>query len=119
MENHLNNDKTPEIQTDNGSVFIKTNSHMRKIPTDDILWIEALGNYVVFNTINNRYTVHATMKSLENKLPAEFFIRVHRSFIIHLNKIGAIQGQIVTIDKKWIPIGKSFRKRLINQLNFL
>jgi len=71
-------------------IFIKKNATLVKLKYDDILWVEALENYVIFNTFTEKYTIHFTMKAIENKLPSHIFKRVHRSYIVNVNQIGMI-----------------------------
>ena len=64
-------------------IFIKKNSSLVRLKYEDILWVEALENYVIFNTFNDKFTIHFTMKAVEMKLPVTKFSRVHRSFIVN------------------------------------
>ncbi len=100
-------------------IFIKKNSTLVKLRFDEILYIEALENYVVFNTFQEKFTVHSTMKALATKLPP-MFIRVHRSYIINLNAISEIDDNIIIIKTNegdiTIPIGKAFKDNLLNAL---
>lgn len=102
-------------------IFVKSNSRLVKVRTEDIYFIEALKDYVVINTSNTRYTVHSTMKDIEKKLPSNEFIRVHRSFIVRIDKIVAIDhaNLIIEDDKKQIPIGGSFKDDLVKRLNMI
>lgn len=102
-------------------MFVKSNSRLVKLKTSDIYFIEALKDYVVINTLNTRYTVHSTMKDIESKLPEVDFIRVHRSFIVRLDKIVAIEqpNLILENDKKVIPIGGSYKDDLAKRLNLV
>ncbi|HRH69040.1 MAG: response regulator [Flavobacteriales bacterium] len=102
-------------------MFVKSNSRLVKLKTSDIYFIEALKDYVVINTLNTRYTVHSTMKDIESKLPEADFIRVHRSFIVRLDKIVAIEqpNLILENDKKVIPIGGSYKDDLAKRLNLV
>jgi DNA-binding LytR/AlgR family response regulator len=102
-------------------IFVKSNSRLVKVRTEDIYFIEALKDYVVINTGNTRYTVHSTMKDIEKKLPSNEFIRVHRSFIVRIDKIVAIDhaNLIIEDDKKQIPIGGSFKDDLVKRLNMI
>ena len=81
--------------------------------------MEALKDYVVINTDNARYTIHSTMKEIEKKFSKADFIRVHRSFIVRIDKIVAIEQNnlIMEKDKKLIPIGGSYKDDLHNKLN--
>lgn len=99
-------------------IFVKSNSRLVKLNTTDIYYVEALKDYVVINTLNTRYTIHSTMKDIESKLPHEGFIRVHRSFIVRIEKIAAIEypNLILEDDKKTIPIGGSYKEELTRRL---
>jgi len=78
-------------------IFIKKNATLVKLKYDDILWVEALENYVVFNTFTDKYTIHFTMKAIEQKLPTNKFTRVHRSFIVNTSCINVIEDNAVII----------------------
>ncbi len=102
-------------------LFVKSNSRLVKLRTSDIYFIEALKDYVVINTLNTRYTIHSTMKDIEAKLPESEFMRVHRSFIVRIDKIVAIEqpNLILENDKKIIPIGGSYKDDLAKRLNLV
>lgn len=102
-------------------VFVKSNSRQVKVKTKDIYFVEALKDYVVINTATARYTIHSTMKDIQTKLPQNEFLRVHRSFIVRIDKIASIeQGNIVIEDlKKVIPVGGSYKDDLSERLNFI
>jgi DNA-binding LytR/AlgR family response regulator len=85
----------------------------------NILWVEAFGDYVKINTAEKVFTVYSTMKAVEEKLPAQTFLRVHRSFIVNTKKIDNIDQANLQIDKKIIPIGNSYREPLMKSLNML
>ena len=109
--------------TDKDEIFIKKNSSLVRLKYEDILWVEALENYVIFNTFNDKFTIHFTMKAVELKLPVAKFIRVHRSFIVNTSSISEIDDNTIivkTVDgNKSIPIGKSYRDKLMNDLNLI
>ncbi len=100
-------------------IFVKSNSRLVKVKTKDIYFVEALKDYVVINTATARYTIHSTMKEIQKKLSASDFIRVHRSFIVRIDKIVAIDqpNLIMEEDKKLIPIGGSYKDELSKKLN--
>ncbi len=102
-------------------IFVKSNSRLVKLKTSDIYFVEALKDYVVINALSNRYTIHSTMKDIEKKLPGDLFVRVHRSFIVALDKISAIEqpNLILENDKKVIPIGGSYRDDLTRRINLV
>lgn len=102
-------------------IFVKSNSRLVKLKTKDIYFVEALKDYVVINALSTRYTIHSTMKDIEKKLPSEDFLRVHRSFIVRLDKISAIEqpNLILENDKKVIPIGGSYKDELSKRINLV
>lgn len=101
------------------TIFIKTDSRLVQLNVESIYYIEALGNYVIVYTEKGRHTVLSTMKDLEKKLPVSDFIRVHRSYIVRLDKIDSIEDNFILINDKQISIGKVYKEHLINSLNML
>lgn len=104
-----------------GFIFVKSNSKLVKLNTKDIFFIEALKDYVVINTLDTRYTIHSTMKDIEQKMGSAEFIRVHRSFIVRLDKIAAIDFPNLMLEegKKTIPIGGSYRDDLNKRIRLV
>ncbi len=104
-------------------IFIKKNSTLVRLRYDEILWVEALENYVIFNTFEEKYTIHFTMKAIEQKLPVEKFTRVHRSYIVNVGRIEVIEDNSVLIrthdGTKTIPIGKSYKDKLMGDINLM
>lgn len=100
------------------SIYVRTKNQTVKVAYDDICWIEAYGDYVSIHTKEDRLVVHTTLKGIESRLPSRF-MRIHRSFIIHLHKINAIEETLIVIGKKLIPTGESYRAELLHRLNFL
>lgn len=112
------------VESKEGSVefiFVKSNSKLIKLKTADIYYIEALKDYVVIHTADTRYTIHSTMKEIETKMGTADFIRVHRSFIVRLDKIASIEFPNLTLEneKKVIPIGGSYRDDLSNRIKMV
>lgn len=104
-------------------VFIKKGSTLVKLKLIDIVIVEALENYVVVHTDKERYTIHFTMKAIEQQLPSLIFIRVHRSYIVNKSRIVMIKDNSVDIsselEEKNIPIGKSYRESLLKEINVM
>lgn len=101
------------------SIFVKVDSLLKNLVLSNILWVEAFGDYVKINTAEKVFTVYSTMKAVEEILPAQTFLRVHRSFIVNTKKIDNIDQGNLQIDKKIIPIGNSYREPLMKSLNML
>ncbi|MBN2665239.1 MAG: response regulator transcription factor [Bacteroidales bacterium] len=104
-------------------IFIKKGSSLVKLKLREIVYVEALENYVTLNTGTDKYTIHFTMKAIESQLPSGVFIRVHRSYIINKKMIQAIKENSLDImvgqTIKNIPVGKSFRDSLLNDINVM
>lgn len=111
------------LKKESTEIFIKNNSSLVRLKYDDILWVEAMENYVVLNTYTAKYTIHFTMKALSEKLPEDKFMRVHRSFIVNFTKVKSIEDNMLMVvaDKitKAIPVGKSYRDKLMNDINII
>lgn len=110
-----------ENKESNDILFVKANSKLVKLNTKDIYFVEALKDYVVINTANARYTIHSTMKDIQAKLSPADFIRVHRSFIVRIDKIASIEHNNIVVegDKKIIPIGGSYKDELAQKLKMV
>lgn len=110
-------------QSGGNEIFIKKNSTLVRLKYDEILWIEALENYVIFNTFKDKYTIHFTMKAIEQKLPPKKFTRVHRSYIVNTSRIEVIEDNSVIVkteeSAKSIPIGKSYKEKLMKDINLI
>ncbi len=103
------------------SIFVRADYRLNKINFDDIYYVEALKDYVVINTGDNSYTTHTTMKEMVRILPAKDFVRIHRSFIVNVNKIFSIKYPDLVIEGKMkvLPIGGLYRKELYSRLNLI
>ncbi len=112
-----------KVDTKEDEIFIKKNSALVRLKYEDILWVEALENYVIFNTFGEKYTIHFTMKAIEQKLPSNRFTRVHRSYIVNTSSINVIEDNSVIIKthegSKSIPIGKSYKDKLMGDINLI
>jgi two-component system, LytTR family, response regulator len=91
-------------------IFVKTEYKIQKVNLSDILYIEGLKDYVSIFTTTERILSLQTMKKMEESLPSNRFVRVHKSYIISLEKIESIERQRITIGKNIIPVGDSFQK---------
>jgi two-component system, LytTR family, response regulator len=99
--------------------FIKEKGIYNKIKTDDILYLHALGDYISICVFDKRYTVHMNLKEFENRINNPNFIRVHRSYIVAINKIDTIEESTVFVQSNAIPIGDVFRSSLLKRINLL
>jgi len=108
-------------KSSNDSIFIRADYKLNKVKYEEIYFIEALKDYVVINTADNVFTTHTTMKEMVRVLPDDQFVRVHRSFIVRLDKIFSIKYPDLIIEGKMkvIPIGGLYRKELYDKLNLI
>jgi len=101
-------------------IFIKTGPKlkMQKIDLDDIDYVEAMNNYVMFHYGTQKVMALLTMKEVEDRLPVDNFIRVHKSFIVSLKQIIAIQGNFILFKncQKQVPIGASFKENFLYKM---
>ena len=100
-------------------IYVKVNTVLVKLNTREIAYIEALANYVTIYTDSAKYIVHTTMKGIEAKLPSGFFMRVHLSFIVRLDKISKIDENMIVINNKLIPVSRSNKAELMNRLKVI
>ncbi len=100
-------------------IYIRAEGKIIRLILEDIIYVEALSDYVKINTADKQYVVYATMKSLEKKLDSRSFIRVHRSYIINTGKVDIIENTLIITSKKHIPIGASYKENLFSKLNLL
>jgi DNA-binding LytR/AlgR family response regulator len=111
------------VSTGDKEIFIKKGSSLVKLKLKDIIYIEALENYVTLTTNDDKFTIHFTMKAIEDYLPPGVFIRVHRSYIINKSNIQTIKENSLDLNiggaAKSIPVGKSFRDALLNDINVM
>ena len=111
-------DVTKQLEI-NKAFYINVNKRLVKIEIDSIHVIEASGDYVIIKTEVENYVVHSTLRKINNKLPDNMFIQVHRSFIINIKQIIDIQDNTVLVHKEIVPISRSKRSILIKRLDFL
>ena len=107
-----NDDETSQL-------YINIDRRLIKIDMPTIYLIEAKGDYILIKTEEKNYTVHSTLKKIEEKLPDSLFLKVHRSYIINLKKIVDIEDNSVLIKRDVIPVSRSNRPELMRRLNLL
>lgn len=124
--NKVDNLVKQDSQTDNSApqdstneIYVNIDRRLVKIATDSIYIIEAKGDYILIKTKGKDYMVHSTLKKIEDKLPKDSFLKIHRSFIINTTHIIDIEDNSVLIDKHVIPVSRSNRPELMKRLNLL
>jgi DNA-binding LytR/AlgR family response regulator len=100
-------------------LYVNIDRRLIKIDFESIFLIEAKGDYIQIKTDEKNYTVHSTLKKIEDKLPEELFLKVHRSYIINIKRIIDIEDNSVLIARDVIPISRANRPELMKRLNLL
>jgi len=111
--------RNAEYKANAREVYVKEGSRYIRLPYDDILYFENVGDYVKIQTIEGSHIIHSTLKAINESLKSAEFFKVHRSYVINLKKIKDIEENTLVIDKKVIPISRANRPLLMGILNFL
>ncbi len=118
-----NNETTNDIQSSSepsvNDLYVNIDRRLIKINIPDIYLIEAKGDYIKIKTEGSNHIVHSTLKKIESKLPSEMFLKVHRSYVINIQRIIDIEDNSVLIKKDVIPVSRSNRGELMKRLNLL
>lgn len=105
-----NNDPNSEY------IFVKSEGKLERVILDDLISIQAMANYVILHTIKGRLIVYLTIKGILGNLPPEKFLQVHKSYIVNLNKVNSINGNIIYLGNEQAPIGQSFYDAVMDKL---
>ncbi len=100
-------------------VFVKKDGVITKIMLDSVINIEAMADYITIHTDKGRFHALSTMHGIESRLPKKDFVRVHRSHIINLQKLDAIEEGTAILADKMIPIGNTYKQRLYRSINLI
>lgn len=100
-------------------VFIKSDGRLVRLNNEDILFIESMGDYVKFVTTEKKYISYTTIKNLEEKINKQHFMKVHRSYIINLQKIEDVRENDLFINGVEIPISRSHKADVLKRLNII
>jgi DNA-binding LytR/AlgR family response regulator len=97
-------------------IFVKANSKLEKIDLADILFAEAMENYVAIYTAQQKIIASTTLKGLQEKLPSSSFVQCHKSYIINMQAVRSIEGNLVNIDKYQVPISKYQKEEVMEKM---
>jgi two-component system, LytTR family, response regulator len=111
--------RNPVMAADEEYLFIRDSTVLRRLRLDDILYTEAMGDYVKIHTPKHTYSIHVRFKTVEERLPPARFIRIHRSFMVALDKIDSVQDGGVFIDNRFVPVADTCRKALTNRIRVI
>ncbi|WP_179352109.1 LytR/AlgR family response regulator transcription factor [Winogradskyella vidalii] len=109
-----------KVESSSGNdLYVNIDRRLIKIDIPSVYLVEAKGDYIQIKTEDKNYTVHSTLKKIEEKLPDDLFLKIHRSYIINVDKIIDIEDNSVLIKKDVIPVSRSNRPELMKRLNLL
>lgn len=97
-------------------IFVRHHGKMEKLLLDDILFIEADRNYCNIVTNTGKFTLTSTLKTMEEKLPKSYLVRIHRSYIVNISKLDVVTDHHLEINRKVIPLGKSYKEILLSRI---
>lgn len=100
-------------------IFVRYKDRMVKLVIDDIMYVEAERNYCRICTSTGEHTLTTTLKTMEEKLPAEYFLRIHRSFLINLRQIDEVADNHVVVNRKMIPLSHLLREDLLKRIRMV
>lgn len=101
-----------------GFINVRINKRVHRILLNDILYAESIRDYITIHTIHKKITVKHTMSSFESLLPEKQFLRIHRSFLVPINKISTFTANTVEINGTELPIGRNYKNQVFAALNF-
>lgn len=105
-----------EVHESPSFLLLQADRKLYRVPLEEILYLEAYGDYVKVHTSKQLYVPKTTLNQLEEELPESIFVRVHRSYLIALSKIKYMEGNFVVISEEKIPVGRSYREELLKRL---
>lgn len=97
-------------------LFVKADNKLEKVRFDEILFIEALENYIGIYTGDKKLVTHSTLKALQEKLPPQRFIQPHKSYLVAIDKIRAIEGNVLHIEQYQVPISKYQKEEVLERI---
>jgi DNA-binding LytR/AlgR family response regulator len=101
-------------------LFVKTDARLVKLMIKNIVYIEALKDYVNIFTTDNKYVIRSTMKGIQDKLPADRFVRVHRSFIVAMDKVSSIgHAKVILENDESVPLGGLYKEQFLEKINMV
>jgi DNA-binding LytR/AlgR family response regulator len=100
-------------------IFIRDSNIIRRLKLENIIFAEAMGDYVKLYTPEKFYAIHTTLKAVEERLPSSRFLRVHRSYLVAIDKIDSMEGGALIINRKPVPVADAYRSALNKRMNII
>lgn len=97
-------------------ILVKADHKIHRIRFGDILYIQSMREYVAFHTVSGRILSLNSLKNLEEELPADRFIRIHKSYIVAIDKVATLEGNTLHVGKEKLPVGASYKEALVGRV---
>jgi len=107
---------SPATGTATGDLFLRDGVKWLRITIDHILYIEAMREYVKVVTTEGAHLIHQSMKSMEEQLPADLFLRIHKSYIVATSRIQSMEGREVLVGKQRLPVSRQLKKEVLEKI---
>jgi len=108
--------KNKEVSITDDFFFIKCNGKIEKIMMSDVIYIEAMANYVIIYTRQKKYITYLTFSGIEEQLPAHLFVRIHKSYLVAISAIQTIDGNEVITSLMRLPLSKNYRNEVMGRI---
>jgi two-component system LytT family response regulator len=108
-----------DISASGTDLFVKTNGKLLRINFEDVLYIEALSTYVLLITDKQKHIVGGTLKNMEERLPFRHFVRVHRSYIVNLHRVEALEDNMLKLGQHEVPVSRAYQDEVVQRLQAL
>lgn len=112
----LKEGKSTNPKPDADHFFVKCEGKIEKVVYDELIYLEAMANYVVLHTVNNKMVVYMTIKGILEKLPADQFVQVHKSYIVNIRKINTIEGNMLHLGSTRITMGLNYTESVMDRV---
>jgi DNA-binding LytR/AlgR family response regulator len=110
------NTKNKEVEATSDFFFIKCNGKIEKLLMNDVIYVEAMANYVIIHTIQKKYVTYLTFSGIEEQLPANLFVRIHKSYLVAVSAIQTIDGNEVITRLMRLPMSKNYRNDVMGKI---
>ena len=103
-------------QVQSGSIFVKTSQKYEKVNFDDILFVEGMENYISIQTADNKFVAHLKLSAFIEKLPSRNFVQIHKSFVVNIDKVTSLEGNLLGIDSYKLPVSRNYSAQIREML---
>ena len=113
----VRHEQSQNVNEEEEYIFVKSNLKKRKVVLNDIKWVEALGDYIKVVTNEGNIVILSTMKSFEKQLPEDKFLRIHKSYIVNLEKVEKFNSKNIEVEGRQVPLSRNKKNELMEALS--